>query len=81
MPGLQPRERAEQAPRLADVGRLEAQVVVEVGARAVPPLALAVGEPAHAEQIGRLEQRHAVVERQAFARLNFVVDLGESRGG
>ena len=45
---LQPRERAEQARRLADVGRLEPQVVIEVGARAVPALALAIGQPADA---------------------------------
>ena len=50
---LQPRERAEQAAGDADVGRLEADVVVVVGAAAVPLLALAVGEPADREQIGR----------------------------
>ena len=45
---LEPRERTEQARRFADVGRLEPQVVIEVGARAVPPLALAIGQPADA---------------------------------
>ena len=78
MPGLQPRERAEQAARLADVRRLEPQVVVEVGARAVTLLALAVGQPADGQQIGRLEQTDAVVERQPLARLQFLVDIGQS---
>ena len=78
--GLQPRERAEQAARLADVGRLEAQVVVEVGARAVALLALAVREPADREQIGALEQAHAVLEREALARLELVVDVRQSGG-
>src|SRR5687768_3909845 len=40
--GLQTREGAEEAARLADIRRLETQVVVEVGARAVTLLALAV---------------------------------------
>ena len=62
---LQPRERTEEARRLADVGRLEPQVVIEVGAIAVPPLALAIGEPADGQQIGRVEQPHAVVEGRA----------------
>ena len=53
---LQPRERAEQARRLADVRRLEPQVVIEVGARAVAALALAIGDPAERQQIGRVEQ-------------------------
>ena len=76
--GLQTRERAEQTARLADVGRLEAQVVVEVGARAVALLALAIGEPADGEQIRRLEQAHAIVERQPLAALQLLVDVGQS---
>ena len=76
--GLQPRERAEQATRLADVGRLEAQVVVEVGARAVTLLALAIGQPADGEQVRRLEQTHAIVERQPLAALQLLVDVGQS---
>ena len=64
----QPRERAEQARRLADVGRLEPQVVIEVGARAVPTLALAIGQPARApSRSGVVEQPHAIVERQPLA--------------
>ena len=76
-PGLQPRERAEQAARLADVGRLETQVVVEVGARAVALLALAVRQPADGQQIGRVEQADAVLEREPFAGLQLVVDVGQ----
>ena len=49
---LEAGERAEQAARDADVGRLEADVVVVEGARAVALLALAVREPADAQQIG-----------------------------
>ena len=66
--GLQPRERAEQTAGDADVGRFEPDVVVVVGARAVPLLALAIGEPADGEEIGRLEQPHAVLEVQTLAR-------------
>src|ERR1035437_2677672 len=40
----EPRERTEQAARHADVGRLDANVVVVVCEIAVPPLALANGE-------------------------------------
>ena len=65
---LQPRERAEQAARHADVGRLEPEVVVEVRARAVTLLALAVRERSDGEQVGSVEQRHAILEREAFAR-------------
>ena len=75
---LEPRERAEQAARLADVGRLEAQVVVVEGARAVPLLALAVGELADGEQVGRLEQADAVGELQADAGVELVGDVAES---
>ena len=76
--GLQAREGAEQTTRLTDVRRLEAQVVVEVGARAVTLLALAIGQPAHGEQVRRLEQTHALVERQALALLQLLVDVGQS---
>ena len=65
----QPRERAEQAARHADVRRFDADVVVVVGQIAVPALALAVGERRHLEQIGMLEQPHAVLERQPLAPL------------
>jgi hypothetical protein len=51
---LKARKRAEQAARDADVGRLETQVVVEVGARAVALLAFAVGQRSDRKQIGAL---------------------------
>src|SRR5687767_4070667 len=76
--GLQTRERTEETTRLADVGRLESQVVVEVGARAVTLLALAIGEPSNGEQIWRLEEAYAIVERQPLAALQLVVDVGQS---
>ena len=55
--GPQPRKRTEQATRHADVRRFDANVVVVVGQVAVPPLALAIGQRRHLEQIGVLEQR------------------------
>jgi len=76
--GPEPGERAEQARGFADVGRLEPQVVIEECARAVAPLALAIGEPAQREQVRRLEQAHAVVERQALARFDLSGDAVES---
>jgi hypothetical protein len=75
--GLESREGAEQAARLADVGRLEPEVVVEVGPRPVTLLALAIGEPADGEQIGCLEQPDAVLEREAFSLLQLPVDAGQ----
>ena len=72
---LQPRERAEQAARDADVGRLEADVVVVEGAAAVPLLALAVREPADGQQIGASNRRHAVVESQPLAGVELVGDV------
>ena len=77
---LQPRERAEQARRFADVGRFEPQVVIEVGPRAVAPLALAVRDPAERQQIGRVEQRDAVVERQPFPRVDLLGDRRQPGG-
>ena len=65
--GRQPRERAEQARRLADVGGLEPQVVVEVGAAAVAALALAVGEPADGSA-GRARRTAARRPRSSGAR-------------
>src|SRR5262245_39961912 len=66
---LQPRERTEQTARFADVGWLEAQVVVEIRTRAVTLLALAVRKPAHRQQVRSVEQTHAVLEREPFTRL------------
>ena len=77
---FQPRERAEQARRFADVGRFEPQVVIEVRARAVTALALAVGDPAERQQIGRVEQRDAVLERQPLPRLDLLGDVRQSGG-
>ena len=74
---LQAGKRTEQARRFADVGRFEPQVVIEVGARAVPPLALAVGEPADGEQVRSVEQADAVLERQACAAFQLVGNVGE----
>ena len=49
-------------------------------------LALAIGQPADGEQIRRLEQADAVVERQPLAGVELVGDVGEAgapqtRGG
>ena len=60
--GLQARKRAEQAARFADVGRFEPQVVVVERRRAMPLLALAVGEPAQRMQVRRVEEPDAVVQ-------------------
>ena len=75
----QPRERAEQAARHAHVRRFDADVVVVVGEIAVPPLALAVGERRHLEQIGMLEQAHAVLERQPLAPLELAGNISDHR--
>ena len=74
---LQPRERAEQARRFADVGRLEPQVVIEVGARAVAALALAIGQPAERQQIGRVEQRTPSSNDSRSRRLDLLGDVAE----
>ena len=54
---LQPGEGAKQARRLAHVGRFQAQVVIEVGARAVTTLPFAIGEPPDREEVGVLSKR------------------------
>ena len=77
-PGLQSRERTEETTGLAHIGRLEAQVVVEVGSRAVALFTLTVCEPANGEQVRRIEQAYAVVERESLASLQLVVDVGQS---
>ena len=76
----QARERAEQTRRFADVRRLEPQVVIEIGARAMPPLALAIGHPADGQEVGRLKQAQPVVQRQALAALELVGDVEEIGG-
>ena len=64
---LEPRKRAEQAAGHADVGGLEAQVVVVKRQCAVPPLTLAIREPSERVQIGAGEQTHAILEGQTLA--------------
>ena len=78
--GTQPRKRAEQTGRLADVRRLEPQVVIEVGAIAVPAFTLPVRQPSHGEQIGRVEQADTILKRQALAGADLLGDVAEARG-
>jgi hypothetical protein len=77
---LEARKRAEQAAGDADVRRLDADVVVVVGAPSVALLALAIRQPADGEQVG-LKQAHAVREIQTDASREFFVDVGEAGGG
>jgi hypothetical protein len=44
----------------------------------VPFLSLAIGEPAHGQQIRTVEQPDAVVERQPFAGGELVSDVAEA---
>ncbi len=74
----EPRERAEQAARDADVGRLEPDVEVVIRARPVPLLALAVREPAEGERVGTVEQAHAVLEAQTDALVELFGDSVEA---
>ena len=64
---LEAGERAEHAAGHADVGGVDVEVAVEVGAVAVQPLAHAVGQRRHLQQVGVVEQRHPVVQRQRLA--------------
>jgi hypothetical protein len=77
--GLKASKRAEEAACDADVGRLEADVEVVVRAGAVALLALPVREPAQREEIGTLEEPHAIVERQPLAAVQLVRDPAESQ--
>ena len=79
VPRLEPREGAEQTAGDAHVGRFEADVVVVVGAAAVPLLAFAIGQPADRQQIGALEQTTPVVDRQPLAGVEPVRDVEEMR--
>ena len=82
--GLEPRERAEEAARHADVGRLDADVVVVEGLRAVPLLAFAIGQPAHRQEVGTVEKPHTVGEIEPDAGIQLVRNVrkaGGSRGG
>src|SRR5207253_10835466 len=75
---LEPRKGAEEATRDADVGRLQPDIEVVERAAAVPPLALAIGEPADREQVGTVKQAHAFVERQPDAGVELVSDISET---
>src|SRR5437867_7897392 len=75
IPRPQSRKGTEQATRHADVGGLEPQVVIEVGARTVPRLAFAVRQPADGQQIAAREQPYAVLEREPLAGPQLRVDI------
>ena len=57
---LEPRERAEETARDADVGRFEPDVVVVEGSPAVALFALAVGEPPDGQEIRSFEKLNAL---------------------
>src|SRR5258708_6230032 len=78
---LEARERAEQTTGDADVGRLEPDVVVVEGARAVAFLALPVGEPPDGQQISALEEPDAVGEIEPDASRELIRDVREAGGG
>src|SRR5262249_23119194 len=71
------RERAEETRGDADVRRLETDVVVVEGSRAVALLALAVRQPADGQKVRRLEQTDAVFERQSNSGIQLVSDVEE----
>ena len=71
-------ERAEAATRHADVGRVDVQVAVEVGALAVQPFAHLVGKLSHREQVRMARERHAIIETQGHARPHFRLYLVET---
>jgi hypothetical protein len=75
---LQPRERAEQAAGDANVGRLEPDVVVVVGAGTVPPFPFAVRESAHGEEIRCLEEAHTVFQVEPDAGFDLGGDILEA---
>src|SRR5262249_47272006 len=72
---------AEGAAVNADVGRVEVGVDVVIGEVAVFALAHLVGEFAEGEQVGRLVEVNAVVEREALAGVDFFANDGEAGGG
>ena len=78
--GLEARERAEHAARLAHVGGVDVHVAVEERAVAVQALAHLVGERADLQQVRVLVERDAVVERQRLAGAHLVADRGEAHG-
>ena len=79
--GLQAGERAEQAACDADVGRLDADVVVEERPARVPPLALAVGQPTQRQQVGAGEQPHAVFVAQPHPVVELLGDIEQPSCG
>jgi len=70
----------QMVARDADVRRLDAYVVVEVGAALVALFAFPVGEPADGEQIGRLEQADAIGQVEPDAGVEFFSDFGQAGG-
>ena len=75
---LEARERAEHAARLADVGGVDVQVAVEVGAVAVQPLAHLVGQRADLEQVGVLGSSATPSSSDSGSpRAHLVADRGE----
>ena len=46
----------------------------------MPPLPLAVREVTHREEVGALEQAHAVLERQSLTRIHFLGNIEEAGG-
>src|SRR6185436_12411670 len=78
---LEARERAKQTTGDADVGRLEPDVVVVEGARAVTFLALTVREPSDGQQIGALEEPDAVGEIEPDTGRKLVRDVSEAGSG
>src|SRR5947199_178197 len=52
VPGLQARERAEHAAGHADIGGVDVQVAIEVGAVAMQALAHLVRQRPHLQQVG-----------------------------
>ena len=74
-------ERAEQARRNADVGHLDAQVAVEVGAVAVKALPHLVGELADGEQVRVPKESDAVLEAETLAGADLSRDGVERASG
>ena len=78
---LQPGERTEQAAGDADVGRLDADVVIEERPAGVPPFTLAIGEPAQRQQIGAGEQPCAVLVAQPNPGVELFRDVEKPGAG
>ena len=72
-------ESAQLAVRHADIRRIDVPVDVEVADIAVALLAHVIREPADRQQVVRLEEREAVIGREALARQDFLSDGLEAR--